>query len=131
LQQKHIAVVAYCSYCREDRGRHTHRGSHSSSHDSRRRDLSDAKINTWKKSPILGERAQRHSSRGSDGHRGSMSDISSTLHQSDIPCSKGERLFRGRSKAFRQGEHPQGEFRQGEQPQGENYPFPLMSKGER
>jgi hypothetical protein len=83
------------------------------------------------KSPILEERAQRHSSRGSNGHRGSMSDVSSTLHQSDIPCSKGERLFRGRSKAFRQGEHPQGEFKQGEQPQGENDPFPLMSKGER
>jgi hypothetical protein len=73
------------------------------------------------KSPILEERAQRHSSRGSDGHRGSMSDASSTLHQSDIPCSKGERLFRGRSKAFRQGE----------QPQEDNGPFPLMSKGER
>jgi hypothetical protein len=25
----------------------------------------------------------------------------SVLHQSDIPCSKGERLFRGRSKEFR------------------------------
>jgi hypothetical protein len=60
-----------------------------------------------------------------------MSEIYSTLHQSDIPYSKGERLFRGRSKEFRQGEQPQGDFRQGEQPQGENYPFPLMSKGER
>jgi hypothetical protein len=49
-----------------------------------------------------------------------MFDVSSTLHQSDIPCSKGERLFRGRSKALRQGE----------QPQEENDPFPLMSKGE-
>jgi hypothetical protein len=116
LQQKHIAVVAYCSYCREDRGRHTHRGSHSSSHDSRRRDLSDAKINTWKKSPILGERAQRHSSRGSDGHRGSMSDISSTLHQSDIPCSKGERLFRGRSKASDRGSNPKESSGRGSSP---------------
>jgi hypothetical protein len=80
---------------------------------------------------MLGERAQRHVSKGNDGHRGSMSDMSSTLHQSDIPCSKGEILFRGSSKASRQGEQPQGEFRQGEQPQGENYPFPLMSKGER
>jgi hypothetical protein len=53
------------------------------------------------KSPIFGERAHRHNSRGSDDHRGSMSDIYSTLHQSDIPCSKGERLFRGRSKEFR------------------------------
>jgi hypothetical protein len=41
-----FAVEEYCSYCREDWGRHTHRGSHSSSHDSKRRYLSDAKINT-------------------------------------------------------------------------------------
>jgi hypothetical protein len=101
---------------REDRGRHTHRGSHSSSHDSRRRYLSDAYL---EKSPIFEERAKRHDSRGSDGHRGSIRNISSTLHQIDIPCSKGERLFRGRST------------RQGEQPQEENGPFPLMSKGER
>jgi hypothetical protein len=59
-----------------------------------------------------------------------MFDVSLALHQSDIPCSKGERLFRGSSKAFRQGEHPQGEFNQGEQPQDENGPLPLMSKGE-
>jgi hypothetical protein len=82
-------------------GRHTLRGSHSSSHDSRRRYLSDAYL---EKSPIFEERAQKHNSRGSDGHRGSMFDVSSALHQSDIPCSKGERLFRGSSKAFRQGE---------------------------
>jgi hypothetical protein len=45
---------------------------------------------------------------------------------------KGERLFRGRSKAFRKGEKPQGEFKQGEQPQEEeNDHFPLMSNGER
>jgi hypothetical protein len=74
LQQKHIAVVAYCSYCREDRGRHTHRGSHSSSHDSRRRYLSDAKINTWKKSLYL-EKEHRGIVPGGDGHRGSMSYI--------------------------------------------------------
>ena len=54
----------------------------------------------------------------------------STLHQSDIPCSKGEILFIGRSKALRQGEKPQGKFKQGEQPQEENGPLPLMSKGE-
>jgi hypothetical protein len=48
---------------------------------------------------MLGERAQRHVSKGNDGHRGSMSDMYSTLHQSDIPCSKGEILFRGISKA--------------------------------
>jgi hypothetical protein len=60
-----------------------------------------------------------------------MSYIYSTLHQSDIPYSKGEILFRGISKAFRQGEKPQGEFRQGEKPQGENDPLPLISKGGR
>ena len=56
--------------------------------------------------------------------------VCSSLHQSDIPFSKGERLFRGSSKAFKQGEQPQGEFKQGEQPQDENGPLPLMSKGE-
>jgi hypothetical protein len=58
-----------------------------------------------------------------------MFDVSLALRQSDIPCSKGERLFRQSSKAFRQGEQPQGEFKQGEQPQDENGPLPLMSKG--
>jgi hypothetical protein len=75
-----------------------YRGSHSSSRDSRRRYLSYAYL---EKSPIFEERAQKHNSRKSDGHRGSMFDVSSLLHQSDIPCSKGERLFRGSSKAFR------------------------------
>jgi hypothetical protein len=46
-------VVAYFSYCREDRGRHTHRGSNYSSHDSRRRYLSYAKINTLKRELYL------------------------------------------------------------------------------
>ena len=47
-------MVAYCWSCREYRRRHTHRGSHSSSHDSRRRYLSDAYL---EKSPIFEERA--------------------------------------------------------------------------
>jgi hypothetical protein len=85
-------MVAYCSSCREDRGRHTLRGSHSPSHDSRRRYLSDAYL---EKSTILEERAQEHNFRGRNGHRGSMFNVSSTLLQSDIPCSKGERLFKG------------------------------------
>jgi hypothetical protein len=62
-------MVAYCSSCREDRGIHTLRGSHSSSHDSRRRYLSDA---YQENRPIFEERVQRHNSRGSDGHRGNM-----------------------------------------------------------
>jgi hypothetical protein len=56
-----------------------------------------------------------------------MFDVSSTLLQSDIPCSKGERLFIGISKAFRQGEQPQGEFKQGDQPQDENLIYMLTS----
>jgi hypothetical protein len=32
---------------------------------------------------------------------GNMFDVFSALHQSDIPCSKGERLFRVRSKEFK------------------------------
>ena len=35
-------MVAYCSSCREGRGKCTLRGSHSYSHDSKRRYLSDA-----------------------------------------------------------------------------------------
>jgi hypothetical protein len=85
-------MVAYYSSCREDRG------IHSPSHDSRRRYLSNAYL---EKRAIFEEREQRHNSRGGDGHRGSMFDVFSSLHQSDIPCSKGERLFRGISKAFR------------------------------
>jgi hypothetical protein len=91
-------MVAYCSSCREDRGRHALRGIHSSSHDSRRTYLSDAYL---EKSPIFEEREQRHDSKGSDGHRRSMRNVFSELNHIDIPCSKGERLFRGRSKTFR------------------------------
>jgi hypothetical protein len=107
-------MVAYFSSCREDRGRHTLRGSHSSSHDSRRKYLSDTYL---EKRPIFEERAQRHNSRGSDGHRGGMRNVFSAIHQIDIPFSKGERLLAA--------------TRQGEKPQEENGPFPLMSKGER
>ena len=97
-------LVAYCSSYREDRGRHTHRGSHSSSHDSRRRYLSDAYL---EKSPILEERAHEHNFRGSKGHRGSMFDVFLALHQIDIPCSKGERLYSGNKT---RGAAPRGEW---------------------
>jgi hypothetical protein len=43
-------MVAYCSSSREERGIHTLKGSHSSSHDPRRRYLSDSYL---EKSPIL------------------------------------------------------------------------------
>jgi hypothetical protein len=45
-------MVSYCSSCREDGGRHTLRGSHSSSHDSRRGYLLDAYLEN---SPIFEE----------------------------------------------------------------------------
>jgi hypothetical protein len=101
-------MVEYCSSCREDKGRHTLRGSHSSSHDSRRRYL-----NKEHKSIILGgvclmylqhyirvislvqkgrdysEEVQRHSDRGA----------------------------------------AQGEFKQGEQSQDENDTFSINDKG--
>jgi hypothetical protein len=79
-------MVAYCSSCREDRGRHTLRGSRSSSHDSRRRYLSDAYL---EKSPIIEVRTHRHNARRSDGHRGSMIDVFLALHQSDITQAGG------------------------------------------
>jgi hypothetical protein len=82
-RSKDFHMVAYCSSRRENNGRHTLRGSHSSSHDSRRRYLLYAYL---EKSPIFEEREQRHNSRGSDGHRGSMRNVFSALHQIDIPC---------------------------------------------
>jgi hypothetical protein len=39
---------------------------------------------------MLGEREQRHGSRGSDGHRGIMSDMNSVLHYSVSINEKGE-----------------------------------------
>jgi hypothetical protein len=38
---------------------------------------------------MLGERAQRNGSRGSDGHRGIMSDMTSIFHQSLSINAKG------------------------------------------
>ena len=90
-------MVAYCSYCREDRG------SHSYSHDSRKRCLSNAYL---EKRPIFEERAQRHNSRRRDGHRGSMFDVFSALHHIDIPFSKEERLYSGNKT---RGGAPRGE----------------------
>jgi hypothetical protein len=97
-------MVAYCSSCLEDRGRHTLRGIHSSSHVYRRRYLSNTYL---EKRPIFEERAQKHNSRRSDGHRGSMFDEFSELHHIDIPCSKGERLYNGNKTG---GAAPRGEW---------------------
>jgi hypothetical protein len=38
---------------------------------------------------MLGERAHRHGSKGSDGHRGSMSNVTSELHKSVSINAKG------------------------------------------
>jgi hypothetical protein len=108
-------MVEYCSSSREDRGRHTLRGSHSSSHDSRRRYLSDTYL---EKRPIFEERTQRHNSRRSNGHRGSMFDVFLALHLIDIPCSKGERLYSGNKRG-------------GATPKRRMALLTLMSKGER
>jgi hypothetical protein len=106
-------LVAYCSSCREDRGRNTLRGSHYSSHDSRRRYLSDA---YQEKRSIFEERGQRHGSRWikfircrgqRHGFRGSMNDMISMLHQIDIPYTKGERLY---SNNKTRGAAPRGEW---------------------
>jgi hypothetical protein len=70
-------MLAYFLSCREYRERHTLRESHSSSHDFRRRYLSDAYL---EKIPIFEERAHKHNSRRSDGHGGSMFDVFSELH---------------------------------------------------
>ena len=43
----------------------------------------DRELDAWR------ERAQRHVSRGSDGHRGSMSNINLVLHQSVAINAKG------------------------------------------
>jgi hypothetical protein len=119
-------MVAQCSSCRKYRGDIPILGGHSSSHDSRKRYLPDAYL---EKSPIFEERAQKHNSRGSNGHKWSMFYASSALHQSDIPCSKGEILFRGRSKALRQGEQPQGKFKQGGAITRGEWPFAIDVKG--
>jgi hypothetical protein len=42
---------------------------------------------------MLGERAHRHGSKGGYGHRVSMRDMYSILHQIDIHFSKGKRLL--------------------------------------
>jgi hypothetical protein len=97
------------------------RGSHSS-YDSRRKYLSDACLENIS---ILEERAQRHNSRGSDGHRGSMSNVFSALHQIDIPCSKGERLFNDNKIG---GEAPRRVQSRGAAPRGE-WPFSIDVKG--
>jgi hypothetical protein len=60
-----------------------------------------------------------------------MSNVSSTLHQSDIPCSKRGEIIQRKIKGIQAGGAAPGEFKQREKPQEENDPFPLMSKGER
>jgi hypothetical protein len=113
-------MVAYCSSCREDSG------SHSSSHGSRRRYLSDAYL---EKSPIFEERAHSHNSRRSDGHRGSMFDVYSKLHKSDIPMFKKGKIIQRKIKGIQiGGAAPRRVQARGEAPSGE-WPFDIDVKG--
>jgi hypothetical protein len=51
---------------------------------------------------MLGEREQRHVSRGSDCHKGRMSDMTSVLHQSDTLCQRGRYYsYEGRERVIR------------------------------
>jgi hypothetical protein len=92
---------------------------------------------------MLGEREQRHDSRGSDGHKGSMSDMTSMFHQSDTLCQRGRyysdegresnQRLRNTEKYQRnldRGRNPKESSVRGRIPKG-RYPFPLMSKVER
>jgi hypothetical protein len=45
-----------------------------------------------------------------------MSDMFSALHQSDIPCLKRERLFRGISKHLGEGSNPKESSGRGSNP---------------
>jgi hypothetical protein len=100
------------------------------------------------------ERAQRHDSKGSDGHRGSMSIMNSILHQSDTLFQRGRdssNAGRESNQRLRNIEKYQRNLDKGRIPKDsadiggatlrrvqsrgsnpkERYPFPLMSKGER
>jgi hypothetical protein len=50
------------------------------------------------------------------GSKGSMRDMFSTLHQSDIPCSKWEILFRGTSRHLGRGSNPKESLDRGSIP---------------
>jgi hypothetical protein len=70
--------------------------------------------------PILEEISQRHNSRGSDGHKESMSSVSSTLHQCDIPCSKKGEIIKRKIKGIQKGgATPRRIQAGGETPRGE------------
>jgi hypothetical protein len=50
-------------------------------------------ISIWIKNYMLGERAQRHVSRGGDSHKGSMSDMTLVLYQCCHQCQRGRLLI--------------------------------------
>jgi hypothetical protein len=100
---------------------------------------------------MLGERSQRHDSRGSDGHKGRMKgghkgrmrDMNLVLHQSDTPFQRGRYyLDEGRESNQRlrniekykihldRGSIPKESSVTGSSTKGRDL-FPLMSKGER
>jgi hypothetical protein len=57
------------------------------------------------------------------GSRGSMSNMFLALHQSDIPSSKGERLFRGISRHPGRGSIPKESSHRGSSPKERNTLF--------
>jgi hypothetical protein len=58
------------------------------------------------------------------------SDLSSTFHESDIPCSKRERLFVGISKESRQGRSPKESSGMGSSPKERTSIFIDVKGGE-
>jgi hypothetical protein len=91
---------------------------------------------------MLGERAHRHVSKGSDFHKGRINDMTSLLHQSDTLCQRGRYYsYEGRESNQRlrntkkyqrhldRGSIPKEISVEGSSPKG-RYPLLLMSKGE-
>jgi hypothetical protein len=82
---------------------------------------------------MIEERAQRNDSKGSDGHKGSMSDMNSRLHHSNTLCQRGRYYsYEGResNQRLRNTNPCQRHLDRGNIPKG-RYHFPLMLKGER
>jgi len=87
---------------------------------------------------MLGKRAPKHVSRGSNCHKGRMSDMTSLLHESDTLCQRGiyysyegresNQSLRNKKKDKRhldRGSIPKENSVKGSNPKG-RYPFSLM-----
>jgi hypothetical protein len=120
-------MIAHCLSCREYRGRHIHRGSHSSSHDSRRRYLSIAYL---EKSPTFEERAQRNNFQEERWSQGEYVRCIFNITSEWYPLFKRGEIIQRKIKGTQTGGASPRRGKQGEQSQKENGPLPLMSKGE-